>query len=118
MIVDEQGFVRKYTLIYTLIISFILLSPLYLYVDYRINLQEIKKEMELKSIQSHIINAMERFGNHPDETFKFPKFADSASGLYQQDFKPVYTQISSALPSFMTGYFKENLKGTLSQPCL
>ncbi|MDQ7042426.1 MAG: HAMP domain-containing sensor histidine kinase [Sulfurimonas sp.] len=110
MIVDEQGFVRKYTLIYTLIISFILLSPLYLYVDYRINLQEIKKEMELKSIQSHIINAMERFGNHPDEIFNFPKFADSASGLYQQDFKPVYTQISSALPSFMTGYFKKESK--------
>ncbi len=110
MIVDEQGFVRKYTLIYTFIISFILLSPLYLYVDYRMNLQEIKKEMELKSIQSHIINAMDTFGNHPDETFSFPSFTNSKSALYKRNFAPVYTQISSELPAFTTGYFKDNSK--------
>ncbi|MDF1882678.1 HAMP domain-containing histidine kinase [Sulfurimonas sp. SAG-AH-194-C21] len=110
MIVDEQKFVRKYTLIYTFIISFILLSPLYLYVDYRMNLQEIKKEMELKSIQSHIINTMDNFGNHPDKTFNFPSFTSTKSGLYKHNFSPVYTQIISELPSFTKGYFKTNSK--------
>lgn len=110
MIVDEQGFVRRYTLIYTFIISFILLAPLYLYVDYRMNLQEIKKEMELKSIQSHIINAMDNFGNHPNDTFSFPNFTSTKSGLYKRNFSPVYTQISSQIPSFTAGYFKNDSK--------
>ncbi|HIP19783.1 MAG TPA: HAMP domain-containing histidine kinase [Sulfurimonas sp.] len=110
MIVDEQGFVRRYTLIYTFIISFILLAPLYLYVDYRMNLQEIKKEMELKSIQSHIINAMDNFGNHPNDTFSFPNFTSTKSGLYKRNFSPVYTQISSQVPSFTAGYFKNDSK--------
>ncbi len=110
LIVDEQGFVKKYTLIYTFIISFILLAPLYLYVDYRMNLQEIKKEMEMKSIQSHIINAMDNFGNHPNETFNFPYFTTSKSGLYKRNLSPIYTQITSELPSFTSGYFKDGFK--------
>ncbi|MDF1878913.1 HAMP domain-containing histidine kinase [Sulfurimonas sp. SAG-AH-194-C20] len=110
MIVDEQGFVKKYTFIYTFIISVILLAPLYFYVVYRMNLQEIKKEMTLKSIQSHIINAMDNFGNHPNDTFTFPSLTTSTSGLYKRNFSPVYTQISSELPSFSTGYFKSDSK--------
>ena len=106
LIVDEQGFVKKYTLIYTFIISFILLAPLYLYIDYRMNLQEIKKEMELKSLQANIINAMDNFGNHPEETFNFPSFTNAKSGLYRENFSPIYTQIDSEIPSFTTGYFK------------
>jgi len=108
LIVDEQKFVTKYTSIYTFIISIILLAPLYLYIDYRMNLQEIKQEMELKSIQSHIISAMDNFGNHPDDTFAFPNFSTSKSGLYKRNFAPIYTQISSELPSFSTGYFKSD----------
>jgi len=69
------------------------------------SLQEIKKEMELKSIQSHIINAMDSFGNHPKATFIFPDFSTSKSGLYQINFSPIYTKIESDLPSFTTGYF-------------
>lgn len=104
MIVNEDKFVKKYSLIYTLIISFILLAPLSVYINHKINLQEIQTEVELKSIQSHIINSMDNFGNHPGEIFEFPKFASFASGLYKKDFTPVYTQIKEALPSYAPGY--------------
>ena len=116
MIVDEQSFVKKYTLIYTLIISFILLSPLYFYVDYRMNLQEIKKEMQLKAVQSHIINAMDSFGNHPNEIFSFPTFSTSKSALYERNFTPIYTQITTPLPSFTSGYFKDKNRRYLITP--
>ena len=59
MIVNEKQFVRKYSLIYTCIVSFMLLAPLYFYVAHKINMQEIKTEVELKSIQSHIIISMD-----------------------------------------------------------
>lgn len=107
MIIDEEKFVKKYTIIYTFIISFILLAPLYLYVNYKMNLQEIRKEVELKSIQSHIINAMDNFGNNPDATFNFPRFITSKSDLYKTNFSPIYTQIKTKLPYFMTGYFSD-----------
>jgi len=104
LIVNEEKFVKKYSLIYTLIVSFILLAPLSLYINHKMNLQEVQTEVELKSIQSHIINSMDNFGNHPGETYEFPKFASFASGLYKKDFTPIYTQIHETLPSYMPGY--------------
>jgi len=107
LIVNEEKFVKKYSLVYTVIISFILLTPLYLYINHEMNLQEIKTEVELKSIQSLIINAMENFGNHPDETFEFPKFSSFKSSLYKKDFTPIYTEIKESLPSYMPGYYSD-----------
>ncbi len=104
LIVNEQRFVRRYSLIYTLIISAILLAPLSIYIKHKLDLQEIKTEVELKSIQSHIIKAMDAFGDHPDEVFVFPRFQRYASGLYRKSFTPVYTRIEEPLPSFMPGY--------------
>ena len=71
------------------------------------NLQEVKTQIALKSIQSNIINAMENFGNHPHEIFEFPKFSSYKSALYKKDFTPIYTEIKAALPSYMTGYFRD-----------
>jgi len=78
--------------------------PLSVYVNHEINAQEIKTEVELKSIQAHIISAMSNFGNNPDKTFEFPKFSEYESGLYSKDFSVIYTQIKEPLPSFMPGY--------------
>lgn len=104
MIVNEKEFVKKYSLIYTFIISIILLAPLYIYVDYNIKLHETRVEIELKSIQENIIKQMKNFGNHPNETFHFPQLPQSQSGLYKKDFSPIYSQLSNKLPFFMTGY--------------
>jgi signal transduction histidine kinase len=71
------------------------------------NLQEAQTEVELKSIQSIIINAMGNFGNHPNETFEFPKFSSYQSTLYKKDFMPIYAEIEDTLPSYMTGYFSD-----------
>lgn len=72
-------------------------------------MQEVRTEVELKSIQSHIINAMDAFGNNPDSTFEFPKFNMYESGLYSNNFSAIYTQINEPLPSFMPGYHSEGL---------
>ena len=107
LIVDEKKFVRRYSLIYTFIISFILLAPLYFYVNNAMNVQEIKTEVELKSIQAHTISAMDAFGNNPNKVFEFPKFASFESGLYGKDFSVIYSQIKEPLPSFMSGYHSQ-----------
>ncbi|MFT5660051.1 MAG: two-component system OmpR family sensor kinase [Sulfurimonas sp.] len=104
LIVNEEKFVKKYSFIYTFIISIILLAPLYVYVDYNIKLHEIKMEIELKSIQEHVVRQMDNFGNHPNETFEFPQLPQSKSGLYKEDFSVIYTQVNNQLPSYVTGY--------------
>ncbi|MCJ7764805.1 MAG: HAMP domain-containing histidine kinase [Thiovulaceae bacterium] len=109
MIVDEKKFVKRYSLIYTFIISIILLAPLYFYVNNAMNVQEIKTEVELKSIQAHTISAMASFGNNPNKVFEFPKFASYESGLYAKDFSVIYSQIKEPLPSFMSGYHSQGL---------
>lgn len=107
LIVDEQKFVRRYSLIYTFIISFILLAPLSIYVNHAINVQEIKTEVELKSVQAHTISAMDAFGNNPNKVFEFPRYASYESGLYAKDFSVIYSQIKEPLPSFMSGYHSQ-----------
>ncbi|PHR54523.1 MAG: two-component sensor histidine kinase [Arcobacter sp.] len=109
MIVDERKFVRRYSLIYTFIISFILLAPLSIYVNHELNVQEIKTEIELKSIQANIIGSMGTFGNNPNKVFEFPKFTSYESGLYTKDYSIIYTQIKEPLPSFMRGYHSQGL---------
>ncbi len=109
MIVNEQRFVRRYSLIYTFIVSVILLAPLSIYINHEINVQEIKTEVELKSIQAHIISAMSSFGNNPDKVFEFPRSTSYESGLYTKDFSVIYSQIKEPLPSFMSGYHSEGL---------
>jgi len=109
LIVDERKFVRRYSLIYTFIISFILLAPLSIYVNHELNVQEIKTEIELKSIQANIIGSMGTFGNNPNKVFEFPKFTSYESGLYTKDYSIIYTQIKEPLPSFMRGYHSQGL---------
>ncbi|MGD9970118.1 MAG: sensor histidine kinase [Sulfuricurvum sp.] len=116
LIVDEQHFVRRYSLIYTCIVSLILLAPLYFYVDHKINLQEVRTEVELKSIQSHIITAMDTFGNNPEGTFEFPKFAMYESGLYTNTFSIIYSQIKTPFPSYMPGYHSDGFTRFLITP--
>jgi len=107
LIVNEQKFVRRYSLIYTFIISFILLAPLSIHINHKINVQEIKTEVELKTIQAHIISAMDAFGNNPNKVFEFPKFASYKSGLYAQNFSAIYSQIEEPLPSYVPGYHNQ-----------
>ena len=107
MIVDENKFIKKYSLIYTFIISFILLFPLSIYINHEMNLQEIKTELELKSIQGHTISSMNAFGNNPNKVFEFPKFTSYESGLYTKDFSVIHSQIKESLPSFMQGYHRQ-----------
>lgn len=71
------------------------------------NLQEIKTELELKSIQGHTISSMNAFGNNPNKVFEFPKFTSYESGLYTKDFSVIHSQIKESLPSFMQGYHRQ-----------
>lgn len=64
--------------------------------------------MKLKEVQVQIIKAMAVFGNHPNETFKFPKFTNYKSGIYRKDFSPIYTQIKAHLPAYMSGYHNDS----------
>lgn len=116
MIVNESRFVRRYSLIYTFIISFILLAPLSIYIMHEIDVQEIRTEVELKSIQGHIISAMDAFGDNPNKVFEFPRYTSYKSGLYTEDFSIIYTQIKEALPSFMPGYHSQGFSRFLISP--
>lgn len=109
LIVNEKSFVQRYSLIYTSILSCILLIPLSFYIVYKINKQEVKTEIELKSIQSNIINAMDTFGNNPNNTFEFPKFTLYRSGLYTDNFSPIYSLIDTPIQSYTPGYHDDGL---------
>ncbi len=108
MIVDEFRFVRRYSFLYTIIVAIILISPLYVYMDHKFHVQEIKTEIELKGVQSRIIDAMNDFGYTKEKTFRFPTFSTYKSGLYTQNYQTIYTQIEQPVHIYSPGYHQDN----------
>ena len=58
---DNYNYALKYAAIYTVITASILIAPLFVYVTYMKNVEEIKNEIELKQQAQVVIRAMERF---------------------------------------------------------
>jgi len=104
---NTSKFVIKYATISTIIISTILLAPLYLYFLILSNIHDAKIELELKSIGRNIIKQMDEFNPKYDDSFMFPRFKSYNAGLYDKNFKPIFTTIKSDIRNYSSGYFSD-----------
>lgn len=90
--------------VYTALITMILLAPLYVYTVYMKNIHEIQNELLLKQHSARIISAMEEFDETRETYFEFPRFKRITSGLYDLNFKPIFTLIDTPMEHFSPGY--------------
>jgi signal transduction histidine kinase len=71
------------------------------------SLQEAKTEIALKKTGSTIINAMEEFDNQKESYFEFPRFKQFQSGLYDENFNPIFSLITvKNVTHLNSGYHK------------
>ena len=97
----------KYALIYTSLVSMILLTPLFFYFVYMKNIHSIENELLLKEKSILIIKAMQEYNQH-EEYFEYPRFKTFESGLYDERFKPIFSLIDYKIKYFKDGYHLED----------
>ncbi|MBD3839418.1 MAG: HAMP domain-containing histidine kinase, partial [Epsilonproteobacteria bacterium] len=91
----------------------ILLIPLFIYYIYMKNLAYVDHELSLKKKAQLIIKSMDDF-NSGDKPFHYPRFQQVESGLYDENFKPIFTLITNnTLGNYKIGYQEINAKGYL-----
>lgn len=106
---NENSYALKNALLYTSLISIILLAPLIIYFVYMKNIYSIQNEIFLKEKSQLIIKAMEEF-NQNDMYFEYPRFKTLKSGLYDARLKPIFTLIDTEVSTFKNGYSIEGSK--------
>jgi two-component system OmpR family sensor kinase len=100
----DNRYAFKNAALYTVFITLILLAPLYVYTVYIKNIHEIQNELFLKQHSALIISAMEEYDANRESYFEFPRFKQVQSGLYNLNFKPIFTLINTPMEHFSTGY--------------
>jgi len=99
----DNRYAGKYALIYTALVSVILLTPLFFYFIYMKNIHSIQNELLLKEKSLLVIKAMEEYDQN-EEYFEYPRFKTFQSGLYNQSFKPIFSLIDYEMKYFKRGY--------------
>ncbi len=114
---SRDGYALKYGVIYAVIIAIILLVPLFVYMQLVTNINEAKHELTLKNLSYEIIEKMEHYRpNGPEDYFNFPRYNESRAGLYDENFKPIFSLIDG-LPLIMTkGYYAFENRRFFVQP--
>ena len=99
----DSQYSAKYALIYTSLVSVILLTPLFFYFIYMKNIHSIHNELLLKEKSLLIIKAMQEYSQN-EEYFEYPRFKTFESGLYDKSFKPIFSLINYNIKYFKDGY--------------
>jgi len=99
----DSQYSAKYALIYTALVSVILLTPLFFYFIYMKNIHSIQNELLLKEKSLLVIKAMQEHSDNV-EYFEYPRFKTFESGLYDQSFKPIFSLIDYKIQYFKDGY--------------
>ncbi|MCJ7766054.1 MAG: sensor histidine kinase, partial [Thiovulaceae bacterium] len=100
----DSRYAFKNAALYTALIALILLTPLYVYTVYIKNIHEIQNELFLKQHSALIISAMEEYDATRESYFAFPRFKQVESGLYNLNFKPIFTLVDATMEHFSPGY--------------
>lgn len=85
--------------------AILLLIPLYLYIIYSKNFHEVQLELQLKRESLLVIKAMEEFGDSDKKVFDYPKFSSFKSGLYDDKFHSIYTEIEAPIKRQKSGIY-------------
>ena len=100
---NDNGYGLKYAYIYTVLITSILLAPLFFYVVHAKNIYDIQNELQLKEKSYLIIQKMQEH-TKADKYFKYPRFKTFESGLYGMRQERIFSLISKQIDDFTEGY--------------
>ena len=115
---DKQQYALKYGLLYSAIIAVVLIVPFFVYISLMININETKSEIEMKKKSYEILQRMQAYQGSNEDYLTFPRYNRYRGGLYDAQFKPVFSLLKDLPLSFEAGYheYKERRYYVLPLP--
>ncbi len=104
MILDSSKFAKKSAYYYTTVISVILIAPLIAYISILLKIEEAKINLLLEKKAQAIIKSMDSYDVNRQKYYNFPKFESFKAGLYEDNFKAVFTQIKEEFLDHKSGF--------------
>ena len=101
---DKQRYALKYGILYSVIIAVILIVPFFVYIDLMVNINETKTELEMKKKSYEILAKMHAYSGSNEEYFTFPRYNRYRGGLYDANFKSIFSLLEGTPLSFNPGY--------------
>jgi signal transduction histidine kinase len=103
---DSKKFALKYATIYTSILAIILITPLVIYVNLLLQIDEAKIKLSLNQQAHKVIDSMQRYNNN-DKIYHFPRYKDYETALYNQQYEEIFSTLSFEPASFNKGTYKK-----------
>jgi len=105
---DSKKFALKYATIYTSILAIILITPLIIYVNLLLQIDEAKVKLSLNQQAQIVINSMQHYNNN-DKIYHFPRYKEYETALYNSQYEEIFSTLNFEPASFNKGtYKKEN----------
>jgi len=103
----KDAYAIKYGVLYAVIIAVILLVPLLVYTELIININEAKNELSLKRKAHEIISKMHNYKPSEEGSyFDFPRYNEVKSGLYDENFLPIFSLLEDVPIIMRAGYYE------------
>ncbi len=106
MTFDSKKFALKYASIYTSILAIILITPLVIYVNLLLQIDEAKVKLSLNQQAQKVISSMQRYNNN-DKIYHFPRYKEYETALYNQQYEEIFSTLSFEPDSFNKGTYKK-----------
>ncbi len=106
MTFDSKKFALKYATIYTSILAIILITPLVIYVNLLLQIDEAKVKLSLTQQAQKVIASMQRY-NNDDKIYHFPRYKEYETTLYNQQYEEIFSTFSFEPDSFNKGTYKK-----------
>jgi len=103
---DSKKFALKYATIYTSILAIILITPLVIYVNLLLQIDEAKVKLSLNQQAQKVIASMQRY-NNDDKIYHFPRYKEYETALYTQQYEEIFSTLSFEPDSFNKGTYKK-----------
>jgi len=102
---NTKKFAFKYASIYTSILAVILITPLIIYVNLLLQIDEAKVKLSLNQQAQVVINSMQHY-NNDDKIYHVPRYKEYETALYSQQYEEIFSTLSFEPASFNKGTYK------------
>ena len=106
MTFDSKKFALKYASIYTSILAIILITPLVIYINLLLQIDEAKVKLALNQQAQKVIASMQRY-NNDDKIYHFPRYKEYETALYNQQYEEIFSTLNFEPDSFNEGSYKK-----------
>lgn len=103
LLFDAKRFSRKYAMIYTAILAFVLITPLVFYIRLLLQIDEAKVNMALKEQSKKIISSMQLYDNS-EGVYHFPRYREYQCALYGVGFSEIFSTLEFDPSSLQDGF--------------